>query len=242
MGSRSARGSAGSTSDSISPSPSTAPSATLRRSRIVKTCSSPGWRMESLIALPSGMTLDGLMLLPGADFSTWYTGVIRASRSASPASGSVSETSGTCGHTSPASSPSASPNGASSRTFLGTFHLATEMSDESWSWLVMRLRKDSSRRLRLALPIGDKGSTYSPDDSKGTMWPTPDGGVSTRINQGGKEGRVGRRRPCLANLTQNPAMWEWLMGFPIGWTDLKPLATPSYQTWRRSHGERCEES
>ena len=24
----------------------------------------------------------------------------------------------------------------------------------------------------------------------------------------------------------NPALWEWLMGFPIGWTDLEDLATP----------------
>jgi len=36
----------------------------------------------------------------------------------------------------------------------------------------------------------------------------------------------------------NPPWVEWLMGWPIGWTDLLPLATDKYQLWRRSHGGR----
>jgi hypothetical protein len=36
-------------------------------------------------------------------------------------------------------------------------------------------------------------------------------------------------------------MWtEWLMGWPIGWTDLKPLETDKFQQWRHSHGEFLE--
>ena len=32
-------------------------------------------------------------------------------------------------------------------------------------------------------------------------------------------------------------MWtEWLLGWPIGWTDLKPLATDKFQQWQLSHG------
>lgn len=31
-------------------------------------------------------------------------------------------------------------------------------------------------------------------------------------------------------------MWtEWLMGWPIGWTDLKPLAMARFQEWRQQH-------
>ncbi len=30
---------------------------------------------------------------------------------------------------------------------------------------------------------------------------------------------------------------EWLMGWPIGWTDLKPLATDKFQQWLGSHGK-----
>ena len=35
----------------------------------------------------------------------------------------------------------------------------------------------------------------------------------------------------------NPDWVEWLMGWPIGWTDLKPLVTDKYRLWLRLHGE-----
>ena len=34
----------------------------------------------------------------------------------------------------------------------------------------------------------------------------------------------------------NPTWVEWLMGWPVGWTDLKPLETAKFQAWLRSHG------
>ena len=34
----------------------------------------------------------------------------------------------------------------------------------------------------------------------------------------------------------NPFWVEWLMGWPIGWTDLKPLEMDRFQKWRDSHG------
>ena len=34
----------------------------------------------------------------------------------------------------------------------------------------------------------------------------------------------------------NPNWVEWLMGWPIGHTDLKPLATARYQEWQQQHG------
>lgn len=34
----------------------------------------------------------------------------------------------------------------------------------------------------------------------------------------------------------NPDWTEWLMSFPIGWTDLKPLGTPRFQVWCALHG------
>lgn len=33
-----------------------------------------------------------------------------------------------------------------------------------------------------------------------------------------------------------PTNHEWLMGWPIGWTDLQPLETAKFQQWRLSHG------
>ena len=35
----------------------------------------------------------------------------------------------------------------------------------------------------------------------------------------------------------NPAFSEWLMGWPIEWTDLKPLETDKFRQWQHSHGE-----
>jgi hypothetical protein len=34
----------------------------------------------------------------------------------------------------------------------------------------------------------------------------------------------------------NPTWVEWLMGWPLGWTDCAALATDKYREWLRSHG------
>lgn len=34
----------------------------------------------------------------------------------------------------------------------------------------------------------------------------------------------------------NPTWTEWLMGWPLGWTDLRPLETDKYRQWLLSHG------
>ena len=36
--------------------------------------------------------------------------------------------------------------------------------------------------------------------------------------------------------TLNPDWVEWLMGWPIGWSDLKPLAMDKFQQWQHLHG------
>lgn len=36
---------------------------------------------------------------------------------------------------------------------------------------------------------------------------------------------------------RNPANAEWLMGWPIGWTDSSPLATDRFQQWQQQHGQ-----
>lgn len=36
----------------------------------------------------------------------------------------------------------------------------------------------------------------------------------------------------------NPSWVEWLMGWPIEWTALNPLATDKFLPWLRSHGAR----
>jgi len=41
---------------------------------------------------------------------------------------------------------------------------------------------------------------------------------------------------CKSTLQLNPTWVEWLMGWPIEWTDLKPLETGKYQQWQQLHG------
>ena len=46
---------------------------------------------------------------------------------------------------------------------------------------------------------------------------------------------------CLGG-TPNPEFSEWVMGWPIGWTDLAPLATDSFRRWRRGHFTSWEDN
>jgi hypothetical protein len=34
----------------------------------------------------------------------------------------------------------------------------------------------------------------------------------------------------------SPELPEWIMGWPIGWTDLEPLAMDRFQQWQSAHG------
>ena len=89
------------------------------------------------------------------------------------------------------------------------------------------------------------------------MWPAPEAGmpVATPHSQMLREtwptptkadamGGPGRAETCQGgeNLRTsvggqlNPTWVEWLMGWPLGWTDLRASAMDRFQQWRRSHG------
>jgi hypothetical protein len=59
------------------------------------------------------------------------------------------------------------------------------------------------------------------------MWPTPT--KQDASNNGGSSQYQRNTRPLNAEVggSLNPAWVEWLMGFPEGWTDLKPSEMPS---------------
>ena len=66
------------------------------------------------------------------------------------------------------------------------------------------------------------------------FWPTPRAEQSTTISYGKETSWAmakrlyGGDRVCLCQ--------EWLMGWPIGWTDLKPLATDRFRQWLGQFG------
>ena len=76
-------------------------------------------------------------------------------------------------------------------------------------------------------------------DLMGRVLPTP----TARLygsNRGGAAGRTGKARPSLESMTGGPwiSFREWMMGWPIGWTELRPLETVRFQQWRSWHGRR----
>tara|TARA_R110000824_G_scaffold134107_3_gene296984 strand:- start:515 stop:937 length:423 start_codon:yes stop_codon:yes gene_type:complete len=82
---------------------------------------------------------------------------------------------------------------------------------------------------------------------KPQMWPTP---TAHLHKEGGYPAEYTRNTPTLtAEATQsegkphssgslNPTWVEWLMGFPEGWTDLKPSEMPSSRKSSRKSAKR----
>ena len=72
------------------------------------------------------------------------------------------------------------------------------------------------------------------------MWPTPCANEDAAGRPGSKmQKMLGNHPDVRGDLTGGTlsADWtEWLMGWPIGHTDLKPLATDKFQQWQLSHG------
>jgi DNA (cytosine-5)-methyltransferase 1 len=81
-----------------------------------------------------------------------------------------------------------------------------------------------------------------------TMWPTPnasdnrdrgnlsDPAIQRRIKLGKQVGLTMAVKENKGGGTLNPTWVEWLMGWPLGWTDLRPLETDKYQQWLQQHG------
>ncbi len=85
------------------------------------------------------------------------------------------------------------------------------------------------RRLTLVRPTFERGSSSWP-----THWPTPRANLVTGATVEKAKGRLGQHRledyavvADKASGQLNPTWVEWLMGFPLGWTDLEDSETPS---------------
>jgi DNA (cytosine-5)-methyltransferase 1 len=66
-------------------------------------------------------------------------------------------------------------------------------------------------------------------------WPTPTAHNAKETNA---PSEAKRNEPTLASRvggTLNPTWVEWLMGWPLEWTDLKPLEMDKFRQWRQQH-------
>lgn len=64
---------------------------------------------------------------------------------------------------------------------------------------------------------------------------TPTGNASGRLDEWGGSGNPWRGTEEGGG-PLNPTWVEWLMGWPIGWTDLQPLEMAKFRQWCDSHG------
>ena len=83
-------------------------------------------------------------------------------------------------------------------------------------------------------PIGENESGFwltpsANEDAAGT----PNGKMQKML---GNDPRIRGTTPEeWARGTLNPTWVEWLMGWPLGWTDLKPLEMDRFQQWQQQH-------
>jgi len=67
-------------------------------------------------------------------------------------------------------------------------------------------------------------------------WPTPTAHNAKETNAPSEHNRNTLTLAAQAGGSLNPTWVEWLMGWPLGWTDLKPLETDKFQQWQQQHG------
>jgi len=75
---------------------------------------------------------------------------------------------------------------------------------------------------------------------KSGMWPTP---TTHNAKECNAPAEATRNTPTLVNVaggTLNPTWVEWLMGWPLGWTDLSVSATAKFREWQQQHGACLE--
>lgn len=78
-----------------------------------------------------------------------------------------------------------------------------------------------------------------PTMARRNLWPTPPQWATPTSHPRTHSPRKVDHGEQLANQvggSLNPTWVEWLMGWPLGWTDLRPLEMDKFQEWFKGHG------
>jgi hypothetical protein len=125
---------------------------------------------------------------------------------------------------------------------------ATAISGRSEEAMQYRIswREKSGRNTvpcgNLAEQVMYSGDIPCKDMKKPTMWGTPKAQDSRHALRDRGKGNLGEQVSGLHNGGKlNPLWTEWLMGWPIGWTDLKPLEMDKYHCVQQQHGNYLNE-
>lgn len=224
-------------------------SAPLRSTSTQGKSSSSGRTMDVSDHSQSGMTSQHSMGNLGLDSWMSSLGGSLAKTSLAPGGGvELKQADLDCGNRWRGSSVKFDLNTSSWRTVLSLFP-----EDLQWSsvilprWGMMR----SGELWERITPVLHTRETES------GSWPTPvasegrDNNVSwAALARADKGGRIARRMASLglpetqqtAKAALNPNWVEWLMGWPIGWTDCDASATDKFQQWCALHGKPSTKS
>jgi len=124
---------------------------------------------------------------------------------------------------------------------------ATAISGRSQEAMEYRTKQRESQGHKTVQPgnlaeqVMYSGKVPCKDMKKPTMLPTP---TAHNSKEGAYPAEFTRKTPTLATHAGgklNPMWTEWLMGWPLGWTDLKPLETDKYHKWQQQHGTFLKE-
>jgi hypothetical protein len=88
----------------------------------------------------------------------------------------------------------------------------------------------------LAEQVMYSGQIPCKDMKNPTYWPTPTAHMAKETNA---PSEANRNEPSMASRVGgklNPTWVEWLMGWPLGWTDLKPLEMDKCHCVQQQHG------
>ena len=111
--------------------------------------------------------------------------------------------------------------------------ITREIESGLWPSLNARDWKDSG---------ATQGNRKSPNLGTRVHWPTPrtagmcGGSGSWELLNKNTTPEEARQMGAGNGGKLNPTWVEWLMGWPLGWTDLKPLETGRFQQWQQQHG------
>lgn len=218
-------------------------SAMSKTTPIASKFSKPVSKMTSMTTHPSGTTLEHSTGDPGVDAWILLLRDFRASRSRSQANGQEPTTSAICGPTRSALLAKYDLDSHSWKTSQGFLALdtlepssvifpksGTMQGGQCWELVMSAHRTDG----------GDFGYWPTPNATDWKRTPMTDKYANKPLKDGLPDTLpqlCARECKCGTQMHRHePRFAEFVMGWPIGLTDLKPLGTGKFQQWLEQHG------
>ena len=210
----------------------------------------PDSATDACLDSQSGTTFGHSTVSRGEDTLMSSREVSRARTSASPEKApALTEREADCGKSLPESFARWDPNSSSWKThqrsllgdwepFLETWPRWGMMRDgECWGLSTPWRRIKENEYGYWPTPcLPGNGGSHGKRKLKEMLWPTPTAHNAKECNSPSESKR---NTPTLAAQVGghlNPDWVEWLMGWPIGWTDCDASATDRFQQWSNLHG------